>query len=101
MGVLLSSHRPRAIVHFAAESHVDRSILGPADFMRTMSRNIRALFRKRMLITRCFRVLSPSNFSFLHVSTDEVYGCSRSRRPAVLGGHSICAEQPIFGEQGG
>lgn len=71
---LLRRHRPRAIVHFAAESHVDRSIGGPADFIET---NIIGTFRL-LEATRDYwnqlGELERSSFRFLHVSTDEVYG---------------------------
>ena len=74
---LLARHRPRAIVHFAAESHVDRSIHGPAEFMRT---NITGTFT---LLEAARKYLATSDagarsaFRFLHVSTDEVYGSLR------------------------
>jgi dTDP-glucose 4,6-dehydratase len=71
---LLKEHRPRAIVNFAAESHVDRSIHGPEDFIQT---NIVGTFR----LLEAVRVYwngqdneTKQNFRFLHVSTDEVYG---------------------------
>ena len=71
---LLHTHKPRAIVHFAAESHVDRSILGPAEFVRT---NINGTF-SLLEATRNYWSELPEaenqNFRFLHVSTDEVYG---------------------------
>ncbi len=71
---LLRTHRPRAIVHFAAESHVDRSILGPAEFVRT---NIQGTFAL-LEATRSFLAertpAERAGFRFLHVSTDEVYG---------------------------
>ncbi len=71
---LLQAHRPRAIVHFAAESHVDRSILGPAEFVRT---NIQGTFAL-LEATRSYLAGRPAAeraaFRFLHVSTDEVYG---------------------------
>ncbi len=74
VGRLLREHRPRAIVHFAAESHVDRSIHGPADFIRT---NIDGTFRL-LEEARAYWGGLPSAereaFRFLHVSTDEVYG---------------------------
>ena len=71
---LLEIHRPRAIVHFAAESHVDRSIQGPAAFIET---NINGTF---CLLQRTLRYWTEmdsdkkASFRFLHVSTDEVYG---------------------------
>jgi len=71
---LLRSHNPRAIVHFAAESHVDRSIHGPEDFVNT---NIVGTFRL-VEAARGYWQQLPSRerdaFRFLHVSTDEVYG---------------------------
>jgi len=71
---LLQEHRPRAIINFAAESHVDRSIHGPADFIQT---NILGSFNL-LECTRTYWNLLPTEaqqqFRFLHVSTDEVYG---------------------------
>ena len=71
---LLAEHRPSAIVHFAAESHVDRSILGPEAFLRT---NIYGTFHLLEAARTYFGTLDPEEsaaFRFLHVSTDEVYG---------------------------
>ncbi len=71
---LLQEHRPRAIINFAAESHVDRSIHGPADFIQT---NILGSFNL-LECTRMYWNSLPTEerqqFRFLHVSTDEVYG---------------------------
>lgn len=71
---LLSQYRPRAILHFAAESHVDRSIHGPEDFIQT---NIVGTFRLLESACAFWRSLGQeerSQFRFLHVSTDEVFG---------------------------
>mgnify|MGYP003705948197 FL=1 len=71
---LLKKHQPRAIVNFAAESHVDRSIHGPDDFMQT---NIIGTYRLLEEARSFFNTLSEDDkkqFRFLHVSTDEVYG---------------------------
>jgi dTDP-glucose 4,6-dehydratase len=71
---LLEEHRPRAIVNFAAESHVDRSIDGPAEFVET---NISASFRLLEAARRYWEQLDAADaekFRFLHVSTDEVFG---------------------------
>ena len=71
---LLATHRPRAVLHFAAESHVDRSIDGPEDFINT---NIVGTFRLLDSVRAYWTELAPaakSAFRFLHVSTDEVYG---------------------------
>jgi len=71
---LLAEHRPRAIVNFAAESHVDRSIHGPEDFIQT---NIVGTFRLLEATRAYWSGLEggdKTNFRLLHVSTDEVYG---------------------------
>lgn len=71
---LLQLHKPRAIVHFAAESHVDRSILGPDDFIRT---NVHGTFSVLEEARAYYEEMSPQDrnlFRLLHVSTDEVYG---------------------------
>lgn len=68
---LLASKRPDAIVHFAAESHVDRSIDGPADFIET---NIVGTFRMLEESRRYLANHASPKFRFVHVSTDEVFG---------------------------
>ena len=71
---LLEQHQPRAIINLAAESHVDRSIHGPEDFIQT---NILGTFRL-LENTRAYwgqlETQAKQNFRFLHVSTDEVFG---------------------------
>jgi len=71
---LLATHRPRAIVHLAAESHVDRSIHGPADFMRTNVEGTFALLEAARGHWSTLAEDEKAAFRFLHVSTDEVYG---------------------------
>ncbi|MDI9332857.1 MAG: dTDP-glucose 4,6-dehydratase [Cytophagales bacterium] len=71
---LLQTHKPRAIVNFAAESHVDRSIHGPGDFIQT---NIVGTFRLLESVRAYWGALPDADknaFRFLHISTDEVYG---------------------------
>lgn len=79
---LLATHRPRAIVHFAAESHVDRSIQGPEAFIET---NVLGTFRlleaARQHLARATEA-ERAAFRFLHVSTDEVYGSLEADAPA-------------------
>src|SRR5689334_20246625 len=86
VGALLRAHRPRAIVNFAAESHVDRSIHGPGAFIHT---NIVGTFNL-LEATRAWWTSLPADerdaFRFLHVSTDEVYG-------------SLGADDPAFSER--
>jgi dTDP-glucose 4,6-dehydratase len=79
---LLTEHQPRAVVNFAAESHVDRSIHGPGDFIET---NIVGTFRLLESVRGYWSALPDSEksaFRFLHVSTDEVYGSLAKDDPA-------------------
>ncbi len=71
---LLGKHRPKAIVHFAAESHVDRSIRGPEDFIRTNVDGTFALLEETRAYWSALPDETRKQFRFLHVSTDEVYG---------------------------
>jgi dTDP-glucose 4,6-dehydratase len=82
---LLATYKPRAVINFAAESHVDRSIHGPEDFIQT---NIVGTFRLLESVRSYWNDLveaEKQRFRFLHVSTDEVYG-------------TLTAEQPPFSE---
>jgi dTDP-glucose 4,6-dehydratase len=82
---LLNKYHPRAVLHFAAESHVDRSILGPDAFIQT---NVNGTFNLLEAVRSYWSQLSLSeraNFRLLHVSTDEVYG-------------ALTAEDPLFSE---
>jgi dTDP-glucose 4,6-dehydratase len=79
---LLAEHKPRAVVNFAAESHVDRSIHGPGDFIET---NIMGTFRLLESVRGYWMGLADppkADFRFLHVSTDEVYGSLSKDDPA-------------------
>jgi dTDP-glucose 4,6-dehydratase len=82
VGELLARHRPRAVINFAAESHVDRSIHGPAAFMQT---NVLGTFRLLESVRGWWSALPEREraaFRFLHVSTDEVYGTLGPGDPA-------------------
>lgn len=74
MLALLEQHRPRAIVHFAAESHVDRSIHGPADFIATNVNGTFALLEAARAYWHGLAGTEKDGFRFVHISTDEVYG---------------------------
>ena len=74
VGRLLATHRPRAIVHFAAESHVDRSIRGPAEFIQTNVVGTFALLEEARAYWGALPQGESERFRLLHVSTDEVYG---------------------------
>jgi len=71
---LLLAQRPRAIVHFAAESHVDRSIAGPADFVQTNVVGTWSLLEEARQYCDVLEDAARTGFRFLHISTDEVYG---------------------------
>jgi dTDP-glucose 4,6-dehydratase len=71
---LLAQHRPRAVVHFAAESHVDRSIHGPAAFVKTNVEGTFTLLEATRAYWSALQGADKTGFRFHHVSTDEVYG---------------------------
>ena len=71
---LLQKHQPQAIVHFAAESHVDRSIHGPGEFVQTNVVGTFSLLEEARAYWGTLAEPAKSRFRFLHVSTDEVYG---------------------------
>jgi dTDP-glucose 4,6-dehydratase len=79
---LLREHRPRAVVHFAAESHVDRSIVGPEAFLRTNIDGTFTLLRAAREYYDSLANEERKRFRFLHVSTDEVYGTLTPDAPA-------------------
>jgi dTDP-glucose 4,6-dehydratase len=74
VAALLERHRPRAIVHFAAESHVDRSIVAPEAFLRTNVHGTYVLLDQAKKYWSGLNQADKGAFRFLHVSTDEVYG---------------------------
>ena len=91
---LLTTHQPRAIVNFAAESHVDRSIHGPGDFIHT---NIVGTYELLEAVRQYWSALAAPEkaaFRFLHVSTDEVYGSLKKDAPAFTEQHHIEPNSP-------
>lgn len=91
---LLTERKPRAIINFAAESHVDRSIHGPEDFMQT---NILGTFRLLEAVRVYWHDLldtAKRSFRFLHVSTDEVYGSLIPGEPAFTEEHRYAPNSP-------
>ncbi|MFZ1243938.1 MAG: GDP-mannose 4,6-dehydratase, partial [Azonexus sp.] len=91
---LLAEHQPRAVVNFAAESHVDRSIHGPEDFIQT---NIVGTFRLLEAVRAYYGQLektAKNEFRFLHVSTDEVYGSLDKDAPAFTETHQYEPNSP-------
>ncbi len=91
---LLARHRPRAVVNFAAESHVDRSIHGPEDFIQT---NVVGTFHLLEAVRAYWSSLPEpdrADFRFLHVSTDEVYGSLSKDEPAFTETHRYEPNSP-------
>jgi dTDP-glucose 4,6-dehydratase len=101
VGSLLRRHRPRAIVHFAAESHVDRSITSPEAFVRT---NVQGTFVLLEQARVHWTSLSPGDraaFRFLHVSTDEVYGSLAPGDPAFSESTPYAPNSPYAASKAG
>ena len=91
---LLQTHQPRAVLNFAAESHVDRSIHGPGDFIQT---NVVGTFQLLECVRAYWSGLDASAqaaFRFLHVSTDEVYGSLQPSDPAFNEHHPYEPNSP-------
>ena len=91
---LLEQYQPRAVINFAAESHVDRSIHGPADFIQT---NVLGTFNLLESVRDYRQSLDDAKrlqFRFLHVSTDEVYGSLQAHEPAFTEQHMYQPNSP-------
>ncbi|QJQ19694.1 dTDP-glucose 4,6-dehydratase [Pseudomonas sp. SK] len=91
---LLAEHRPRAVLNFAAESHVDRSIHGPQAFVET---NVVGTFQLLEAVRGYWQSLDTQEraaFRFLHVSTDEVYGSLKAGEPAFTEAHQYQPNSP-------
>ena len=84
---LLAEHQPRALVHFAAESHVDRSIHGPGAFIKTNVEGTFTLLEAARAFWQSLPEPDKSVFRFHHVSTDEVYGSLGTGEPAFTEEH--------------
>jgi len=91
---LLAEHRPRAILHFAAESHVDRSIHGPGAFMKTNVEGTFTLLEAARGYWGALEGHAKAAFRFLHVSTDEVYGSLKPDAPAFTETHPYQPNSP-------
>jgi dTDP-glucose 4,6-dehydratase len=91
---LLVGHRPRAIVHFAAESHVDRSIEGPAEFIQTNVVGSFSLLEEARAYWGALAGADKAGFRFLHISTDEVYGSLGPAEPAFKETNAYAPNSP-------
>ncbi len=94
----MQAHQIDTIVHFAAESHVDRSILGPDDFIRTNVVGTHALLKAAKTLWLEQKTVPAHRFH--HVSTDEVYGSLGPDDPPFTESSSLRAQLPVFCEQG-
>ncbi len=98
---LFAGHAPRAVVHFAAESHVDRSIQGPAEFVQT---NVVGTFQLLEAARAYWQALAGEKkgaFRFLHVSTDEVYGSLGESDPAFSETTAYAPNSPYSASKAG
>jgi len=91
---LLAEHRPRALLHFAAESHVDRSIHGPAAFVRTNVEGTFTLLEAARAHWAGLPGAERASFRFHHVSTDEVYGSLSLQEAAFTETHLYQPNSP-------
>jgi len=98
---LLAKHRPRAIVHFAAESHVDRSIDGPGDFIQTNVVGTFSLLEEARGYWSGLPAGEKARFRFLHVSTDEVYGSLSPGAAAFTEAHPYAPNSPYAASKAG
>jgi dTDP-glucose 4,6-dehydratase len=98
---LLAEHRPRAIVHFAAESHVDRSIHGPGDFIQTNFVGTFSLLEEARAHWSALPGAERDAFRFLHVSTDEVYGSLGPQDPAFSEATPYAPNSPYSASKAG
>jgi dTDP-glucose 4,6-dehydratase len=94
VGRLMADHQPRAVVHFAAESHVDRSIAGPMAFIHTNVTGTVKLLEAAAVYWRTLPEQQAQSFRFLNVSTDEVYGSLKPGDAAFSEQHKYKPNSP-------
>ena len=97
----LATHRPRAILHFAAESHVDRSIHGPGEFIHTNMVGTFSLLEETRAYWGGMNEADKAAFRFLHVSTDEVYGSLSDTDPAFCETTAYAPNSPYSASKAG
>jgi dTDP-glucose 4,6-dehydratase len=98
---LLATHRPRALLHFAAESHVDRSIHGPGEFIQTNMVGTFSLLEEVRTHWSALPAAEKQTFRFLHVSTDEVYGSLSDTDPAFSETTAYAPNSPYSASKAG
>ena len=98
---MLATHRVRAVLHFAAESHVDRSIHGPSEFVQTNLVGTFSLLEEARAYWNGLADAQREGFRFLHVSTDEVYGSLQPGEPAFTETRAFCPNSPYSASKAG
>jgi dTDP-glucose 4,6-dehydratase len=98
---LLQAHQPEAVVNFAAESHVDRSIASPEEFIFTNVVGTFRLLHESLSYYRALPAESQARFRFLHISTDEVYGSLGQADPAFLETNAYEPNSPYSASKAG
>lgn len=98
---LLRRYSPRAVVHFAAESHVDRSIHGPEEFITSNVLGTFSLLHESLQYWRSMDAEQKRDFRFLHVSTDEVYGSLLPEEPAFTERTAYAPNSPYSASKAG
>lgn len=98
---VLAEHRPRAILHLAAESHVDRSIHGPAEFVTTNVVGTLMLLQETLAYFRTLSDADRAHFRFHHISTDEVYGSLGPDDPAFSETTAYAPNSPYSASKAG
>lgn len=101
LAALFAEHKPRAVVHFAAESHVDRSIHGPADFVQTNVVGTFTLLEAARTYWGSLDEARRAAFRFLHVSTDEVFGSLSATDPQFSETTSYAPNSPYSATKAG
>ncbi|OGA04724.1 MAG: dTDP-glucose 4,6-dehydratase [Betaproteobacteria bacterium RIFCSPLOWO2_02_FULL_64_12] len=98
---LFEEHAPRAVIHFAAESHVDRSIHGPAEFMQTNVLGSFCLLEEARAHWQGLSAAERNRFRLIHVSTDEVYGSLSAQEPAFTEATPYAPNSPYSASKAG
>ncbi len=101
VGSLFKKYQPRAVVNFAAESHVDRSIVAPEEFIRTNLVGTYMLLEQARVYWTGLEEADRATFRFLHVSTDEVYGSLRPHDPAFSEEKAYAPNSPYAASKAG
>jgi len=98
---LFEKHQPRAVIHFAAESHVDRSIQGPGDFIQTNVVGTFSLLEEARAYWAALSSVEKDTFRFLYVSTDEVYGSLGPADPPFTESSTYAPNSPYSASKAG